>query len=497
MNIRIQLFSGFLILALAFLVVFYVNQRLYQEVLNNTNYLNNSETVIRNSNVLHKKIIEMQSGFRGFLLTGQESFLTSYSAGISSLPPLITEQRSLLSSPDQKKRLDSISTLHDQWMVYADSLILSKKDTLPEAEIRYKRLIDRKLKMEVGKKLNDMISTVFLYFDDEEYNLRQKRRAVLQQSIQSTKNISIILSVGVILLAFIAFLYFIKMITGRISQMANLADRISKGSFISMKYPKKDEFTKLVNSLNLMSETLDKNFKELKQKNKELDQFAYVVSHDLKAPLRGISNIVDWIEEDHENDITSPVGDMLHLIKGRTLRLENMINGLLEYAKIGRIKKGVEDVDLNTLIAEIKDMVVPTDVPIFIEDTLPVLKAQRIHLEQVFTNLIGNAIKYNKSNDPRIFIRSTDLGEYYQFSVEDNGPGIEERYFEKIFEIFQTLQERDAFESTGVGLAIVKKIIEDNKGTIRVESVIGKGSTFIFTWPKKLQNEKENTADRR
>lgn len=484
MTIRLRLLIGFFILILVFIGIFFVNQRLSQEVLKNTTYLNNSEAVIRNSNILHKEMIEMQSGFRGFLLTNQEVFLQPYYEGIKNVPLLFTEQRLLITSEPQKEKLDSIFIFHKNWVEYADSLISTKKDTLPAAGIRYQKLLDSKLKMEVGKKLNDKIHNAFNAFDNYEYNLRQERRFTLHASIETTRNTSLIITMIAIILVLISSFYFIRLITKRISKMVSLAEKISKGDFIRINDSKNDELTKLVNSLNQMSETLSKNFNELKRKNSELDQFAYVVSHDLKAPLRGITNIISWIEEDHEKDITPEMNRNLLLIKGRTKRLENMINGLLEYARVGKIKKGNEKINLNVLLNDIKDLVAPSNTVLKINGNMPEVFAERILLEQVFSNLISNAVKHNNLRDPEIVIDCIEKMEWYDFSVADNGPGIEQEYFEKIFVIFQTLQERDAFETTGVGLAIVKKIIEDHKGSINVKSELGKGTTFTFTWPK-------------
>jgi len=426
----------------------------------------------------------MQSSFRGFLLTGQKSFLQPYFEGINSVPALMIQQKGLVSSMLQSNLLDSINFTHRIWVGYATDLIKYRLDTFPEASKKYQELFETKLKMEVGKKLNDKIRTIFFEFDNNEYQLRQERRIRLQKSIERTRTITLSLTLISILLAAISSLFFIRTITRRISKMVTFAERISKGNFTSMKDDKKDELNKLFLSLNSMSETLEKNFKDLTKKNKELDQFAYVVSHDLKAPLRGITNIVGWIEEDHENEVTPGVKQNLDLIKGRTTRLENMINGLLEYARIGKIKKGMVQVNTDLLVRDILNFFVPKNFIISIVGQLPVITTEKLHIEQVFSNLISNAVKYNNNPQPKITIYSEELGDHYKFTVEDNGTGIDPKYFEKIFIIFQTLQERDAFESTGVGLAIVKKIIEDYKGTISVESQPGLGTKFIFTWPK-------------
>jgi signal transduction histidine kinase len=501
MTIRAQLILGFCILILVFIVVYVVNQRLSREVLRNTSYLNNSEAVIRNSNMLHKRMIEMQSGFRGFLLTNQDVFLAPYYTGLSSVPPLMNEQRALLSTARQREKLDSIAILHKRWLIFADSLISAKKDTLPEGGRKYHRLFEKNLRTEVGKKLNDQIRQMFEKLDNNEYALRQERQAALQNSLENTRNMSLGLTIGSVLLAVCAGIYFIRIITGRIDKMVTLAQRISTGSFITIVDNKRDELTNLVNSLNQMSQTLQKNFHDLRTKNRELDQFAFVVSHDLKAPLRGITNLILWMEEDHHATITPEIKRNLDLIKGRTDRLENMINGLLEYARVGKLKRGAEWVDVGLLLSEIRELIVPSHVQFRTQGRIPVIYTERLLLEQVFTNLISNAFKHNTSTSPEVLVSCTKRDEHYIFSVSDNGQGIEERYFEKIFDIFQTLQERDAFESTGVGLAIVKKIVEDQKGDIYVTSELGKGSTFTFTWPvtepgTTNEHEEESTADR-
>jgi signal transduction histidine kinase len=429
-------------------------------------------------------MIEMQSSFRGFLLTGQETFLKPYYEGNVSVPTLMSQIKSLVSSEMQVNLLDSIESTHKRWIDYSADLIRYRLDTFPESSTKYKELFESKLRMEVGKKLNDKIKVIFSSFDDNEYKLRQERRRRLQGSVERTRTITLSLTVISILLAVLSSQYFIHTITRRISKMVVLADKISKGSFTKMSDDKKDELNELRLSLNSMSETLERNFKDLTLKNKELDQFAYVVSHDLKAPLRGITNIVGWIEEDHQNEITAGVKHNLDLIKGRTSRLENMINGLLEYARIGKIKKGVVKVNTDVMVRDLLTFLVPKNFTIRIVGQLPVLVTEKLHIEQVFSNLISNAVKYNRNVRPQIVISSEEFSDHFRFTVEDNGAGIEAKYFEKIFIIFQTLQERDAFESTGVGLAIVKKIIEDYKGTITVESELGKKTRFIFTWPK-------------
>jgi signal transduction histidine kinase len=489
MSIRFKLFAGFFTLILIFVINFFINYKLSEEVVKNISYISSSETVIRNSNILQRDIIQMQSGFRGFLLTGRHTFLQPYYDGINRIVPLIDSQRELVTSAEQKKKLDSIKVLHYSWLAYSNELILSRLDTSATGQEKYTVLFETQLKTEVGKRMNDKIQLLFLDFDNHEYDLRHQRRAALQASLKNTRIINFTLMLVSIILALLASFYFIRIITRRIATMVHLAEKISKGNFETVDDHQMDELNKLSVSLNAMSQTLEKNFNELKKKNNELDQFAYVVSHDLKAPLRGISNIISWLEEDHEKDLVPEIKSNLELIKGRTLRLENMINGLLEYARVGRLTPVLEEVDTSQLLNELVEILVPKSFDVLIEGNMPVLYTQKIHIEQVFSNLISNAVKYNDKLHGKIVIKVTEYSQYYEFSVTDNGPGIEPEYFEKIFQVFQTLKERDAFESTGVGLAIVKKILDDYNAEIKVRNEGFGGVTFTFTWPKKQEKK--------
>jgi PAS domain S-box-containing protein len=223
---------------------------------------------------------------------------------------------------------------------------------------------------------------------------------------------------------------------------------------------------------------------ELERKNKELDQFAYIVSHDLKAPLRGINNLSMWIEEDLEGQMKGDVKTNFDLLKTRVNRMESLINGILEYSRAGRMKPNPVDIDLNFMVKEIVDSIaVPEKFKIHVQDNLPKIHNEPIAVEQVLTNYISNAIKYNSNENPEVFVRYQFKGHMHEFCVEDNGPGISPEFHEKVFQIFQTLQSRDSFESTGVGLAIVKKIVEDKGGHVWLDSDLGKGTRFYFSLP--------------
>jgi signal transduction histidine kinase len=223
----------------------------------------------------------------------------------------------------------------------------------------------------------------------------------------------------------------------------------------------------------------------LQRRNEELDQFAYVASHDLKAPLRAIANLSEWLEEDLEGQLPAENRHQLLLLRGRVRRMEALIEGLLEYSRIGRQQLPVEAVNVGELIRDIIDSLAPPpEFQILLAPNLPVLHTERMPLRQVFANLIGNSIKHHHRQDGCVQISVSDRGDYFEFAVTDDGPGIEPQYHEKVFTIFQTLTARDTKESTGIGLSIVRKILQSAGNTIVLESDRGQGSTFRFTWPK-------------
>jgi len=239
------------------------------------------------------------------------------------------------------------------------------------------------------------------------------------------------------------------------------------------------------NELARLSSVLAKTNMDLEKRNQELDQFAYIVSHDLKAPLRAIANLSQWIQEDLQDLLTGDTRHQMNLLRGRVHRMEALIEGILTYSRVGRVKTAKEIVDVGTLLQNIIDSLAPPPTfTITVESEMPVFATEQLPLEQVFANLISNAIKHHHRTDGRIEISGQDRGDFYEFAVGDDGPGIDPQYHEKVFVIFQTLVPRDRVENTGIGLSLVKKIVEDKGGSVRLESHQDRGATFRFTWPK-------------
>jgi signal transduction histidine kinase len=220
--------------------------------------------------------------------------------------------------------------------------------------------------------------------------------------------------------------------------------------------------------------------------NKELKDFASIVSHDLKAPLRGIKSLATWILDDCSDKLGEQGKEQMNLLLDRVERMYKLIDAVLQYSRVGRTEEKIVQVNLNHFIPEVIDMLVPPEnISITIENSMPVIECAETHIMQLFQNLLSNAIKYMDKPKGKINVGCVEEGGFWKFSVTDNGPGIEEKHFEKIFKMFQALSVNEEFEGTGVGLTITKKIVELYGGNIWVESEVGKGSTFFFTLPKQ------------
>ncbi len=240
------------------------------------------------------------------------------------------------------------------------------------------------------------------------------------------------------------------------------------------------------------SRALAQTARILRKRNQELDQFAYVVSHDLKAPLRAIANLSEWLKEDLSEKLTPDTQRQMELLRGRVHRMEALITGLLQYSRVGRIEGELQVVDVAALLRDIVDSLAPgPGFIIKIGPGMPTLKTEQLPLRQVFANLINNGIKHHhrQPEDPpgQIRISVQEQAEFYQFAVADDGPGIAPEYHNKVFVIFQTLEARDKTESTGIGLSLVRKIVESQGGKIWINSQAGQGTCFYFQWPQPSQ----------
>lgn len=226
---------------------------------------------------------------------------------------------------------------------------------------------------------------------------------------------------------------------------------------------------------------------ELQASNQDLERFAYVASHDLKTPLRGISSLAHWLRAGYSSKLDERGIELLNLMTKRIFRLNDLIEGILHYSRVSREVASLVEIDLNEVVASAVDLISPpAHITITVPKPLPILRGNLTRLTQIFQNLLSNSVKFVDKPVGQISVSCEAQDDKWLFCLSDNGPGIDKKYFDKIFEIFQTLHPRDVVEGTGVGLTLVKKIVEISGGKIWVESRVGEGTEFYFTLP---QNE--------
>jgi signal transduction histidine kinase len=243
----------------------------------------------------------------------------------------------------------------------------------------------------------------------------------------------------------------------------------------------------------LLNETLeqqvDERTRELQRSNQDLDQFAYIASHDLKAPLRAIDHLSTWVMEDVGHLLPDRSREHLLKMRSRIKRMEGLLDDLLTYSRAGRFRGEASLVDTNELVARVIDTVsAPDNFTVVVEGELPTLFTYAAPLETVLRNLVNNAIKHHDKPTGNVRIWATEMDSWVEFAVADDGPGIDPAFHDRIFQMFQTLRPRDQVEGSGIGLAVVDKIIINVGGIITVDSVPGQGATFRFTWPRDFNS---------
>jgi len=362
-----------------------------------------------------------------------------------------------------------------------------------------------------GEKNNDTAYSFILDIPDRHWQLDVSLNKALKQNIDSPQIVNWILILGIIISLLLALCVYALLIS------VNKSDRITR---LSKKLTlqnntleitvqertksiaeKNEQLSKHVNELTLQRQTLsdlmteaqnakhyaEERSKDLVRSNKDLDDFAYVASHDLKAPLRGIDQLASWVAEDIEAGELDEVPENLRLMRGRVQRLESLLNDLLAYSRAHRQGFHLETITCQSFIEETFALVSPPQgFKLTIQGELPILSTVVAPFEQIVRNLLNNAIKHHHKTDGHIQVQCHEDEQYYTFSFKDDGPGIDNKNYDEIFKMFKTLKPRDEVEGSGMGLALIKKIVEFYNGKVYIESTVGEGSTFYFTWPKKI-----------
>ncbi|HTB30618.1 MAG TPA: CHASE3 domain-containing protein [Bacteroidia bacterium] len=391
-------------------------------------------------------LLNAETGERGFIITGDTNYLEPYKMALQNIAGNIKQLRTLtIDNPVQRQNVDTLE-IYVNKKLSRIATILSLKKQGAEKTIKMIVLTGE------GKDIMDRIRVINQSMLTEEVRLREERTANTNKSVANAQ--LVLIGEGIFSLIITLFLAYI----------------------ILRELARRAKAEKIINDFNI----------ELKWKNKELEQFAYIASHDLQEPLRSVSNFSTLLLQKLEQDPDKEVHKYLNFVIGGAQRMSRLIFDLLEYSRIGKGMAKIQ-LDCNELLREVL-----TDMSASIKESGAVIHTEKlpvvngfIYLKLLFQNLISNAIKFRKAGSyPIINISATDRGNEFVFSIKDNGIGIEKPYYDRIFIIFQRLHTREEYEGTGIGLSQCKKIIELHGGEIWVESELGKGSTFNFTIPK-------------
>ena len=407
------------------------------------------------------------------------------------LPHLIKKTEELISSfPLDDTKLSAFK----QIIFLSDDAIRTVKDILsllqtsndysePDKLLKAKYILNNKLAVE-STEIDHAVVVLRLDFNKES---RSKRAALTAQLNNLSKIILITSIIAILLSHFVAFKT-IRSIVGPIQILKEGAKRISKGDYDHKVILKgKDELTMLGNNFNEMAESLNNSFDSINRKNKELEQFVYIASHDLQEPLRTIVSFTELLSEQFKGKLDEAGDEYIRFIGKAASRMQYLVKDLMDHSRLGS-DKNLEVVDCHKLVLGVKD-----DLSQFIEDKggqlvigdLPKVQGYKTSLRLLFQNLINNAMKFQKPNVKSVVeIFYEDDQKFWKFGIKDNGIGIAAKNKERIFSIFKRLHSRDEYEGTGIGLAHCAKITELHGGSIWVTSELNKGSTFYFTLSK-------------
>lgn len=467
-----------------------------QQLSRYTQLVEHSYRVLQQTSDLRISVRDAQSGVRNYLLMADTTFLSTYRHNVALMQAEADVLHELVADDAQQHaRADSLR----RFVAGQLRELATYRSFAPTPPAAQSLLLREQGPL---RTLKGVLLRLRRH-EDELLRARNRQQSLFQKLAPSAVVVSAILAVIIVLWLF-------RKIAGelhanddlrlqltrtnldmarRIRAMEYLARQVVQGDYkvkITDPGQQHDRLASLATLLNQMTQALDTAFGALENRNKELDQFAYVASHDLKAPLRGLRTIVKWIEEELPDELSPQLRTYLAQLKGRLSRLDDLIDGLLTYARASRAERQLELVDVARLVREVADLVVPPSFALVLAPGLPTFVADRLSLQQVFTNLLSNAVKYYVGEGQgQITVAGQDLGAQYEFRVQDNGPGIAPEHHRKVFLLFQTLRDRHTAESTGIGLSIVKKLVEDQQGAIHIESTLGQGATFIFSWPKE------------
>ncbi|MBU1086118.1 MAG: GHKL domain-containing protein, partial [Candidatus Omnitrophica bacterium] len=369
---------------------------------------------------------------------------------------------------------------------------------------------------------SEEIQEMLYEFQDEEVANLSMGVGQIDTMARNLRKACLTLLIATLLIVIIFIVKSTKMISSSMKLLIKGTHEISKGHFgYKALINSKDEFGEMLGEFNAMSAKLQEIAaskylleKEIKERmvmehklteytheveavNKELESFTYIISHDLKEPLRSIDAFSKFIMDDYLDKLDEQGIYYLNRVRANAKKMQELIEDLLEVSRLEQKRNPFSDSAVNDIIDEVKlrleCSIKEKNVEIVIKDALPIIFCDKVRLTEVFANIMSNAIKFMDKKDPLVEIGYSEAKTHHRFYIKDNGIGIEEKYYDKIFDIFQRLNVKEKYEGTGAGLAIVKKIIQMHHGKVWVDSTFGEGSTFHFS----ILKDKDAILERR
>jgi signal transduction histidine kinase len=425
-------------------------------------WVTHTHQVLETFDAVLANVLDVESGVRGYILTGDESYLAAYTTGLGQVGQDVKKLRELTAdNPVQQKSLDRLEPLIAARMQRAEYMVAIRSREGPAAAAEPPQL-------GVGKELVAQIRGLLDTMKREEGRLLQLRMEEADSSLRSTKMlIAGGDSLGIVFLCAAGFVIAQEMNRRR------LAEEVVK-----------QLNTDLERRVEERTVELDSQTKELARSNSELQQFAYVASHDLQEPLRMVASFTQLLEKRYADQLDDDARDFINFAVDGAKRMQTLISDLLNYSRVGTQGKPLEFTDSNAVLQRVLEelkLAIDENRATITHDPLPRVLADSVQLGQLFQNLLTNAMKFRGADPPRIHISAHATGKTWEFSFRDNGIGIAEEQVDRIFVIFQRLHTKTEYPGTGIGLAICKKIVERHGGSIWIEPSPGGGTTFIFT----------------
>jgi signal transduction histidine kinase len=461
--------------------------------------VNKIDPAYRQTEQLQVALVDQETGIRGYALAGQEVFLQPWESGRASEAAAIAALSAAADDPDLSLRADvaRVEARANDWRAqYANPILAQVRAGAPVT-----------VSPELGRQLFDQLRASFGALQRDLDGASAGARTDLDASTTRLQQVAVLLGIGLVALLVVLALGLRRVVERPLSGLAAEVRRVAAGDFDSDVHgtgPREivglgadvDAMRRQIvaefHALREATDQLNKQTEELERSNAELEQFAYVASHDLQEPLRKVASFTQLLERRYQGQLDERADQYIAFAVDGAKRMQELINDLLAFSRVGRLTREHAEIGAGDLIAQalanLSLAIEDAGATVTVADGMPRVSVDVPLMVGVFQNLVGNAIKFRADEPPRVDVGVADAGTQWEFSVADNGIGIDPGYADRIFVIFQRLHAKDAYPGTGIGLAMCRKIVEYHGGRIWLDTTVSGGTTFRFTLPKLAAN---------